>query len=220
MSWSTKKGPARAPQRERGKRRVAALLQAAGSLLAEKSYDAMTLTEIAERAGASIGSLYLFFPSKEALADALLDRFSERLRDVLNGIEERAATLSIPALADALLGLLDGFNEERATVTALIEWREEASARASELRLSLRRHVARILRARIPTIPPKRAEGMAVVIVQLMKAAAAQGEEKDLTIRRDVLNELSHVTQIYLMDPAAHGVEDESSPAENSAPLR
>jgi AcrR family transcriptional regulator len=133
MSSSTKKTTARVPQRERGKRRVATLLQAAGSLFAEKGYDAVTMTEIAERAGAPIGSLYQFFSSKEALADALLDRFSERLRDVLNGIEERATTLGIPALADALLGLLDGFKEEWAAATALIESREEASALASEL---------------------------------------------------------------------------------------
>jgi hypothetical protein len=37
---------------------------------------------------------------------------------------------------------------------ALIESRQEASTRATELRLSLRRHVARILRARIPELSP------------------------------------------------------------------
>ena len=36
------------------------------------------MTEIAQRAGAAIGSLYQFFPSKEALAEALFDRFAER----------------------------------------------------------------------------------------------------------------------------------------------
>src|SRR5262249_19964005 len=76
MSSSRGKATARAPQRERGKRRVAALLKAAASSFAEKGYDAVTMTEVAARARAPIGSLYQFFPSKEALADALLDRFS------------------------------------------------------------------------------------------------------------------------------------------------
>lgn len=209
MSSSSEKIAARVPQRERGKRRVAALLKAAASLFAEKGYDAVTMTEIAARAGAPIGSLYQFFPGKEALENALLDRFSERLHEVLNGIERRATTLSIPALADAWLGLLDGFKEERAAAKALIESRREASARASGLGLALRQHVARVLRARMPTTPAKRVEGMTLVIVQLMKAAAAQRAEADPGIRGVVLDELGHLMRIYLRDRAAHAGEDE-----------
>ena len=132
------------------------------------------MTEVAARAGAPIGSLYQFFPSKETLADALLECFSERLHDALDGVEERATTLTIPALADALLGLKLGFHEERAAAATLIESRQEASTRAAELRLSLRRHVTRILRSRIPKLSPERAEVMTLVVFQLMKAAAAQ----------------------------------------------
>lgn len=203
MSRSTKKIAARAPRRERGKRRVAALLQAAGSLFAEKGYDAVTMTEVAARAGAPIGSLYQFFPSKEVLGDALLDRFGERLGEALRSIEERVATCNIPELVDALLGLLDGFQEERAAAGALLESRREASARAEELRLSLRRQVARILRARFPELSPKRAESMALLVVQLMKVAAAQGAETNLPTRDEVLDELRHLTRLYLTDRTA-----------------
>ena len=52
----------REPIRKRGHERVAALLNAAASCFVEKGYDAVTLTEIAARAGASIGSLYSFSP--------------------------------------------------------------------------------------------------------------------------------------------------------------
>ena len=65
---------ARAPKRERGKQRVAALMDSGAAVIAERGYGAATMTEIAARAGASIGSLYQFFPSKEVLADALLRR--------------------------------------------------------------------------------------------------------------------------------------------------
>ena len=56
---------AKEPKRERGKQRVAALMDAGAELFAEKGYEATTMTEIASRAGAAIGSLYQFFPSKE-----------------------------------------------------------------------------------------------------------------------------------------------------------
>jgi AcrR family transcriptional regulator len=203
MSRSSEKITARVPQRERGKRRVAALLRAAVSLFAEKGYDAVTMTEVAARAGSPIGSLYQFFPSKEALADAVLDHFGERLHDALKAIEAEAAGLAIPALADALLGVLVGFQEERAAVAALIESRQDASARAAELRSSLRRHIAQILRVRIPRVSPRDAESMAVVIVQLMKAAATISVKENLAIRDAVLDELRQVTQLYLTDRAA-----------------
>ena len=210
MSSSGKKITARVPQRERGKRRVATLLEAAVSLFAEKGYDAVTMTEIAARAGAPIGSLYQFFPSKETLADALLDGYGQRLDDALQEIEGQATTLTVAALADALLGLLAGFREERAAVTALIESRQEVSTRASDLRLSLRRHVTRILQARIPTISPKRAESMALVMVQLMKAAAAQNAEKDPAVRENILNELKYLMQIYITSEMTRRVEDDA----------
>jgi AcrR family transcriptional regulator len=209
MSSPRERITARAPQRERGKRRVAALLEAAVALFAEKGYDAVTMTEVAARAGAPIGSLYQFFPSKETLADALLDRFGQRLDDALKGIEERATTITIAELVDALLGLLVGFHAERAAATTLIESRQETSTRAAELRLSLCRNVTRILRARIPEIPAARAESMSLVVVQLMKVAAAQGDEKDLAIRDRVLRELKHLMRLYLNDRMTHRVDDD-----------
>ena len=62
---------ARAPQRPRGHRRVAAILAAGEAVFQERGYDATTMTEIATRSGTAFGSLYRFFPSKAALADAL-----------------------------------------------------------------------------------------------------------------------------------------------------
>ena len=210
MSRPKEKNTARAPQRERGKRRVAALLEAAVTLFAEKGYDAVTMTEVAARAGAPIGSLYQFFPSKEALADALLDRFGDRLDDALKGIEERATTCTVPELVDALLGVLVGFQEERAAAITLTESRQDTSTRAAELRLSLRRHVTRILRARIPTLSPKRAEIMALVVIQNMKAAAAQSAENDLTIRDSVLNELKYIVTLYINEVMSNRVDNDS----------
>jgi AcrR family transcriptional regulator len=213
MSSSSEKITARAPSRERGKRRVASLVEAAVSLFAEKGYDAVTMTEVASRAGAPIGSLYQFFPSKETLADAVLDRFGERIDEAFEGIEGRTTSFTIPELADALLGLLDRFHEERAAATALIESRQETSAHAAELRLSLRRHVARILRARIPELSPKRAEIIALMVVQLMKAASAQRAEKDVATRDVLLKELKHILCLYLNDEMARrAVDDAVSP--------
>ena len=75
-------------------------MDAGAELFAEKGYEATTMTEIASRAGAAIGSLYQFFPSKEALAEALFNRFAERAAAAFARVEELAPGCSARELAD------------------------------------------------------------------------------------------------------------------------
>src|SRR5271163_4784871 len=94
---------AKEPKRARGKLRVAALLDAGAALFAEKGYEATTMTEIAQRSGAAIGSLYQFFPSKEALAEALFDRYAAGAAAAFEQVADRAPGLSAVHLADLLV---------------------------------------------------------------------------------------------------------------------
>jgi len=187
--------PARAPQRRRGELRVAALMEAGAAVFAEKGYEAATMTEIAAQANAPIGSLYQFFPSKDALADALLVRYGEQVNSALAEIEAQAATISAADLAASLMGLLVTRRVERATVIALMDAR---GLRASGLGLRdvMRTTVARILAARRPELSPERAPGMAVVLVQLMKDAVVLSGEA--AARPDALDELRRMAEIYL----------------------
>src|SRR5258708_20253019 len=89
-------GGLRLPQRKPGRRRVAALLEAAGAVFAEKSYDAATMTEVAARAGSAIGSLYQFFPTKELLADALIPQYAPPPSTPLASLAGRAPPFSPP----------------------------------------------------------------------------------------------------------------------------
>jgi AcrR family transcriptional regulator len=189
----------REPRRQRGRDRVAALLQAGAAVFAEKGYEAATMTEVAARAGASIGSLYQFFPSKDALADALLTRYGEQVLEGLQAIEAQAADLPVAALADALIDLLLGLKQERATALALIEARREA-AQPLRLRDALRVGVTRILLLRAPGLSPNRATAMAIAVVLQMKAAAALGAEPGLKPRAAALAELRRMTRLYLED--------------------
>jgi AcrR family transcriptional regulator len=79
----------RAPMQRRSVERVQRMLDAAQQLVAEVGYDALTTTLIAERADVSIGSLYQFFPDKQAVVRAValrnLERFTERLTDLATG---------------------------------------------------------------------------------------------------------------------------------------
>ena len=83
------------PQRRPGKERVAALMEAAASVIAERGFEAATMAEIAARAGALIGSLYHFFPNKEVLADALIERYGVIIDEAFAKIDSQAASMPI-----------------------------------------------------------------------------------------------------------------------------
>jgi AcrR family transcriptional regulator len=123
---------------------VAALLDAA-AVFAKKGYDAATMTEIAVRANAAIGSLYQFFPSKEALADALLIRYAERVEYALHQIAERAVDLTPASLSDALVGLMLDLASDRAAALGLIDAGSDTADRRTIIRDAMRRQIAAIL---------------------------------------------------------------------------
>ncbi len=63
----------------RGERRVASLLDAAGHVFGELGYHAANTNAIAAEAKVSPATLYQFFPNKEAIADALVNRGRDRV---------------------------------------------------------------------------------------------------------------------------------------------
>jgi AcrR family transcriptional regulator len=198
MSSDTQTHGARLPKRARGKQRVAALLQAAAAVFAEKGYEAATMTEIAARAGAPIGSLYQFFPVKETLADTLVQNYASMLAADLRALEVRAGAIDVTTLVDSLFGLLRAHPRERAAALPLAEARMDERTRRSAFRHMLRKHIAAILRARDPALHTDAARDMAMVVLQLMKAASSLGDEEGLPGRAAGLRDLKWLTVHYL----------------------
>ena len=180
MSSETQIAAARPPRRQRGRQRVEQLLAAAAAVFAAKGYAAATMTEIAARAAAPIGSLYQFFPSKEALADTLVRSYVALLAADLEALEARARGLDAQALVQGLFGVLRAHPRERAATLPLVEARMDERTRRETFRHLLRRRIAAILRARAPALPAQAARERAIVVLQLMKAASALSDEEGL----------------------------------------
>lgn len=66
--------PRKAPRQERSRLTVEAILDAAARVFERHGYAAGTTNRIAERAGVSIGSLYQYFPNKDAILVALVEQ--------------------------------------------------------------------------------------------------------------------------------------------------
>jgi AcrR family transcriptional regulator len=201
---STKSRPdenpqAKAPQRRNGKLRVAAILAAGAAVIAEKGYDAATMAEIAARSNTQIGSLYRFFPNKEVLANALIAHYHEGVHNAFDELDAVVQSLSLPALADALLDLMVDIRKDAApTIQKLLEASEAPPLERGDFRKSFHRHIARTLTLRSPGLPAGRAQDMAVVILGNMKAMAALQDSADKGVRPGVIDELREMTRLYL----------------------
>ena len=92
------------PVQARSTARLAALLDSAAAVIDEIGYERLTTAMVADRAGASIGTVYRYFPDRIAVLQSLAARNSERLLAALSTelSDERHTTA-----VHALLGVVD-----------------------------------------------------------------------------------------------------------------
>jgi AcrR family transcriptional regulator len=74
MVVKSRTNPRKSASQKRSRLTVDSLLEATARLLVKEGYDCASTNRIAQVAGVSIGSLYQYFPSKEALVAAVIDR--------------------------------------------------------------------------------------------------------------------------------------------------
>lgn len=109
------------------------------------------MTEIAARSETAIGSLYRFFPTKEALAATLLRRFTERSSRSLDDLAARADALGGEELAEALIEWSVASKSDRLLKGERSLTQDEptgARRRIRELRRLLRQYVVESLNER------------------------------------------------------------------------
>jgi AcrR family transcriptional regulator len=161
--------PRRVPTQQRGERRVAELLDAAASVIAEAGYEAATMSDIADRAGASIGSLYQFFPNKLSLTQALRNRYAVQFEDVWVPLERDAETLSLERLCDRLIDSTIRFVKGHPAFLALFDAPPSTRSPAA-IRNVFRERVAGFLLASRPGMSKTKALRLANITLEIIKA--------------------------------------------------
>lgn len=87
--------PRKHASQHRSRATVDALIEATARILVREGFDKASTNYIAEKAGVSVGSLYQYFPSKEALVAAVIDRHQQELRQVALGALEKMMELPL-----------------------------------------------------------------------------------------------------------------------------
>ncbi|MGV9989876.1 TetR/AcrR family transcriptional regulator [Streptomyces sp. NPDC003374] len=199
----------------RGERRIAQLLQAAAAVFCTTGYTAASTNAIAREAGVSPGTLYQFFPNKEAIAIELGDRLVHEMRETYG--EALAPVGPGTPLEEAVAAAVDrfiDFNCRHPVFFALMHGPDVPGRIAEEhdaLHATLLSRVESLLSSFMPHAPRADVRRTADVCLSVYKAAlelvlAHEGAERDAYVRelKDVLvRYLRPLTETHAVAPAA-----------------
>lgn len=90
--------PRKLPVQARSKALVDAIAEACLRILEKEGEDALTVNRIAEVSGATVGSIYQYFPNKEAMIAAVYERLLDQESEQLFAMREQLQGLSLEAL--------------------------------------------------------------------------------------------------------------------------
>src|ERR1700712_5188769 len=87
--------PRKHAAQERSRATVDALVEATARILVREGFDKASTNRIAEVAGVSVGSLYQYYPGREALVAAVIDRHNQQIMQVVGDTLAQIGTLPI-----------------------------------------------------------------------------------------------------------------------------
>ena len=101
------------PVQVRSSKRLVALLDATADVIADIGYETLTTAMVAERAGASIGTVYRYFPDRIAVLQALISRNRQRAEETVVSALQSSSVSSVQEAMDVVFeSYLDLFRNE------------------------------------------------------------------------------------------------------------
>jgi len=94
--------PRKTPRQSRSRETVEAILGAAARVLARESLEGFNTNRVAEMAGVSVGSVYQYFPNKDALMAALIERAQDALAGEVEAVVGKTEGLPLEAALKAV----------------------------------------------------------------------------------------------------------------------
>ena len=201
----------RQPQQERGEKRVEEILDAAAAVIAEVGVQAATTNAIAERAGSSVGSLYHFFPNKEAIVLGLAARYEAEIRDLNRAsMSVEAAKVPIPQMVEGIVTPLARFMEENPAYIPVFHATKDPripGCMTSELSETIVGLVEQLMAARAPQVPPEVRRLRAGISVELVHRMLEYAWASPPARRPGIVAELKRLLALY------SEIEEERDPA-------
>jgi AcrR family transcriptional regulator len=190
--------PRKKPAQRRSRETVAVLLTAAARVLVDDGYERASVNRIAAVAGVSVGSLYQYVPTKEALVAAVAQQLAERMLAVFQtGLAEAALLPFDECVRVVALQTVRAFRVEPRLRQVIVADLPESLLDTSDfdegftyaLQAFLGHHRERVR----PTDLPLAATILKTAVESVAKAAALRSEPDEV-----VATEIAHLIAGYL----------------------
>jgi AcrR family transcriptional regulator len=171
----------KAPRQRRATQTVDAILEAATQILQSDGDERLTTNRIAERAGCSIGTLYQYFPDKDAIVAAIAERERQKILaaiiKALQDVEPRDAEAVVRGIIRTLVGAFSRRRQARRIVTMMMlrRWQFTRDRQgADEIAALLVNSVGHARNANDRPISPVTAYVLTRAIVGVIRAAVLE----------------------------------------------
>jgi AcrR family transcriptional regulator len=191
------------PQQPRSQQRVDLILDTAAFLFTELGYENATTNAIAERAGISIGSLYRYFPDKDAILRALTERYRTEIFELYDqAFTADVIYLPLPVLLDRLI---DPFLEKHLACPVYThimlgaDVSPEIAAAVYEMEQESIRRIAELFLRIVPSLGEQRARLSATVVKAIIKSLVSLlAASTDPEYRLQLILEFKRVLLAYV----------------------
>ena len=198
----------RQPRQERGLRRVDAILDAAAALIGEEGIAGVTMHRVARRSGTTTGSMYHFFPDRDALLRELAERHGRALRELVTRVERENADEWARLSTDQAVGcFLEPFQRyvdehpDLVPLSRLAQGAEPGARRDEELGRLVLRLAESVVASRDPRATPAEVTSRAVAMTAMAEGvvtAAARRAVPAQSLRRELRRALVAYLDSYV----------------------
>ncbi|WP_427162702.1 TetR/AcrR family transcriptional regulator [Aliinostoc sp. HNIBRCY26] len=193
----------RQPKQARSQERVLNILGVAEELFIELGYDQTTTRAIAARAEVPVGSLYQFFPDKEAILKAWANRYFEKEYQLFVQLHAELADAPIEVYVDRMVCAFDQFATDHPGYRAVLEQLIDLMIAADISTLNnydaqILQELANFLKRRSPALDDAKCELIATTIVKIVNELLWLSLTRNQEFREQVLAETKTLITAYL----------------------
>lgn len=203
--------PRKLPRQQRAIAMVEAILDASARILVEQGYAGLNTNAVAQRAGVSIGSLYQYFPSKEALLAALQARHGRDMSTALGALLDAPVAGGLRAAVARLVRAAVAAHEVEPALHRVLEKELSFFEESSEpVGKDVRRHIHALLtlhRAEVAQPNLELATWMTMRMTEALVHAAVLEPPAGLDAREVELGVVDAILAFLATPPYAHAAE-------------
>lgn len=195
------------PRQARSAKSLDLILDAAERLFHERGVAETSTVDVATAAKVSVGRLYYWFPDKDAVTHAVMQRSEQRLRDFLDRLMAVDPDMPSAVLLDRVVPAIGAFfREHPGSLAVLMRGPVDPIDHGGSMCQYVESLAATVLESRVPGIPAAERDLVAATITRIVIGMLADHVRADLETGNLILVELRYVLAAYLHAryPAEH----------------